>query len=46
LDKTGEFSTENVVFKALRHSGLLTKLKDSINNFYDKQVSIKDDISV
>ena len=42
LDKAGEYSSENVVFKALRYSGLLKKLKDSINRFYDKQVSINE----
>lgn len=38
----GEFSTENIVFKALRHTGILEKLKDSINSIYDKLVSIKE----
>lgn len=42
LDKSGEFSTENIVFKALRHTGLLTKLKDSINSIYDRKVSINE----
>lgn len=40
LDRSGEFSTENVVFKALRHTGELGKLKDAISSLYDKQVSI------
>lgn len=38
----GEFSTENIVFKALRHTGVLEKLKDSINSIYDRMVSIKE----
>jgi len=38
----GEFSTENIVFKALRHTGVLEKLKDSINAIYDRMVSIKE----
>jgi predicted nucleotidyltransferase len=40
--KDGEFSTENIVFKALRHTGILEKLKDAINSIYDTLVSIKE----
>lgn len=42
LEKGGEFSTENIVFKALRRTGVLTKLKDSINTLYDRGVSLKE----
>lgn len=38
----GEFSTENIVFKALRHTGMLEKLKDAINSIYDRMVTIKE----
>lgn len=38
----GEFSTENIVFKSLRHTGMLEKLKTSINSIYDRMVSIKE----
>lgn len=38
----GEFSTENIVFKALRHTGLLEKLKNAINSVYDNMVTIKE----
>lgn len=38
----GEFSVENIVFKALRHTGLLQKLKDGINTMYDRLVSIEE----
>lgn len=38
----GEFSTENIVFKALRHTGMLEKLKDAINSIYDDIVSINE----
>lgn len=38
----GEFSVENIVFKALRHTGLLEKLKDGINTMYDRLVSIEE----
>jgi len=40
--KEGEFSVENVVFKALRHTGLLEKLKNSINSMYDRLVSLEE----
>lgn len=42
LEQVGEFSTENLVFKALRHTGVITKLKDSINTLYDKSVTINE----
>ena len=42
LAQEGEFSTENLVFKALRHTGVITKLKDSINSLYDKSVSLSE----
>ena len=40
LSKGGEFCTENLVFKALRKSGVLKQIKDTINTVYDKQVSL------
>lgn len=40
LDTAGEMSVENVVFKALRAKGYLTRLKDSIGQVYDKEMSI------
>jgi hypothetical protein len=46
LTKSGEFSTENLVFKALRYSGDLTKLKDAINSLYDKSVTINESCQV
>lgn len=42
LAKGGEFSTENIVFKALRRTGMLTKLKNTINTLYDRGVSLKE----
>jgi predicted nucleotidyltransferase len=42
LEDEGEFSIENLVFKALRHTGVLEQLRDSINNIYDQQMSIKE----
>jgi len=46
LSSGGEWSAENVVFKALRHTGMLTKLKDSINTIYDRQVSLKEVVDI
>ena len=40
LDRAGEFSTENVVFKLLRNKTHLDTLRDEINKAYDKQVSV------
>lgn len=40
LDRAGEFSTENVVFKLLRNKKHLDTLRDEINKQYDKQVSL------
>ena len=42
LAKGGEFSTENIVFKALRRTGWLTKLKNTINTLYDRGVSLNE----
>ncbi len=40
LANGGEFCTENLVFKALRKSGVLEKIKTTINTVYDKRVSL------
>lgn len=42
LDKKGEFSEENIVFKILRAQGYLDKLKDVINSTYDKEHTIEE----
>lgn len=42
LDKRGEFSVENLVFKILRSKGYIEKLKDAFNDIYDKKMSVKD----
>lgn len=42
LDKGGELSEENIVFKILRAYGHLDKIKDSISNIYDKKMSVKE----
>jgi hypothetical protein len=42
LDKGGELSEENIVFKILRAKGHLDKLKDGISKIYDKKMSIKE----
>lgn len=41
LDKEGEFSYENLVFKYLRRSGHIEKLFESINKKTDKELSIE-----
>ena len=43
LAEGGEFSIENIVFKALRHSGDLTRLKDTINTIYDRKRSLPEE---
>ncbi len=42
LDASGEFSTQNLVFKILRARGFLEKVKDAHNKFYDQKHSVKD----
>jgi predicted nucleotidyltransferase len=44
LDKGGELSEENIVFKILRAYGHLDKIKDSISNIYDKKMSVKESL--
>lgn len=39
LDRGGELSTENLVFKILRSRGHLEKLRNAITSTYDKQIS-------
>jgi predicted nucleotidyltransferase len=41
LEKDGELSYENLVFKFLRRSGHIQKLFDNINNIMDKELSIE-----
>jgi hypothetical protein len=40
LDKGGELSEENIVFKILRAKGKLDKLKDTIAAIYDDKMSV------
>jgi hypothetical protein len=40
LDRGGELSTENLVFKILRSRGHLKKLTNAITSTYDKQISM------
>lgn len=42
LDKGGEFSIENLVFKALRRNGYIQKLYDFENELIDKKLSLKE----
>ena len=41
LEKDGELSYENLVFKYLRRSGHIEKLFDSSNKAVDKQLSVE-----
>jgi predicted nucleotidyltransferase len=42
LDKGGELSEENIVFKILRAKGYLDKIKDGVAKIYDKKMSVKE----
>jgi len=39
LDKSGEFSTENLTFKLLRSTGYINKLRDTVTQLTDKELS-------
>jgi predicted nucleotidyltransferase len=41
LDRAGEFSSENIVFKTLRKRGYVKKLTNLKTQIYDKSVSLK-----
>lgn len=43
LRASGEFSTENLVFKLLRQRGYLEKLKTCYNDIYDKKMTVKNE---
>ena len=45
LEKEGELSYENLVFKFLRRSGHIGKLFDSINKETDKELSVERQIT-
>ena len=42
LSKFGEYSTENLVFKALRNSKKIKKLADYAKNIYDSELSLNE----
>ena len=41
LEKGGEYSYENLVFKVLRRNGYLSKLVDFKNDYMDKNLSLE-----
>ena len=41
LEKNGEFSTENIVYKMLRNQKWIERLQDHINDLQDQQLSIE-----
>lgn len=43
LDKAGEFSTENLVFKMLRNDGWLEKMTECKTKAFDRELSIEDE---
>lgn len=43
LADAGEFSTENLVFKQLRHNGYLEKLSNCKTKSFDRELSIEDE---
>jgi predicted chitinase len=45
LEKGGEYSEENLVFKILRRNGYLDKLKDMKNKVVDKKLSLKEAVT-
>ena len=42
LDKSGEYSAENIVFKILRAQGYLDKIKDHAAQIYDKEMTLNE----
>jgi len=42
LDKSGEFSTENIVFKILRNTGYMEKLINMKNEYLTKELTLKE----
>jgi len=42
LEKSGEFSEENLVFKYLRNNGYIARLFDKMRDSYDKSVSVNE----
>lgn len=42
LDKSGEFSAENIVFKILRAQGFVDRLKTHANTIYDKDMTLNE----
>lgn len=42
LDKSGEFSSENLAFKVLRNTGYLGKMVDMKNNYLTKELSLNE----
>ena len=43
LEKGGEFSVENIVFKKLRDHGLISKLKEQVKHAIDQKLSLDED---
>jgi len=44
LKRTGEFSVENLAFKALRNSGYIESLYDTMDKLYDSELSLHENL--
>lgn len=44
LEKGGEFSVENIVFKKLRDHGLIQKLKEQVKHAFDQELSLDESL--
>jgi hypothetical protein len=44
LDRKGEMSEENIIFKILRAQGYVDKLKDKVVKLYDKEMTLKESL--
>jgi hypothetical protein len=46
LDRAGEYSVENVVFKILRNLGLIDQITEKIRELEDAQLSLEQQTAV
>jgi hypothetical protein len=46
LDRAGEWSVENVVFKILRNLGLIDQITDKIRELEDQELSLEQQTNV
>jgi hypothetical protein len=46
LDRAGEYSVENVVFKILRNLGLIDQITDKIRELEDQELSLEQQTNI